>query len=51
CVKDYGDKSEHKDVFPYEIINSYNWKEVLMKTEPFEFEAIDNLDNYESNVV
>ncbi|KAA6387548.1 MAG: hypothetical protein EZS28_016927 [Streblomastix strix] len=24
CVKDYGDKSEHKDVFPYEIINSKN---------------------------
>ncbi|KAA6370641.1 MAG: hypothetical protein EZS28_033832 [Streblomastix strix] len=24
CVKDYGDKSEHKDVFPYEIINSNN---------------------------
>ncbi|KAA6396527.1 MAG: hypothetical protein EZS28_007949 [Streblomastix strix] len=36
CVKDYGDKSEHKDVFPYEIINSKNWKEILMKTEPFE---------------
>ncbi|KAA6364852.1 MAG: hypothetical protein EZS28_039621 [Streblomastix strix] len=38
CVKDYGDKSEHKDVFPYEIINSSNWKEVLVKTEPFEYE-------------
>ncbi|KAA6388823.1 MAG: hypothetical protein EZS28_015648 [Streblomastix strix] len=38
CVKDYGDKSEHKDVFPYEIINSKNWNEVLMKTEPFEYE-------------
>ncbi|KAA6392695.1 MAG: hypothetical protein EZS28_011780 [Streblomastix strix] len=38
CVKDYGDKSEHKDVFPYEIINSNNWKEVLMRTEPFEYE-------------
>ncbi|KAA6378186.1 MAG: hypothetical protein EZS28_026286, partial [Streblomastix strix] len=38
CVKDYGDKSEHKDIFPYEIINSNNWKEVLMKTEPFEYE-------------
>ncbi|KAA6395604.1 MAG: hypothetical protein EZS28_008869 [Streblomastix strix] len=38
CVKDYGDKSEHKDAFPYEIINSNNWKEVLMKTEPFKYE-------------
>ncbi|KAA6370068.1 MAG: hypothetical protein EZS28_034405, partial [Streblomastix strix] len=38
CVKDYGDKSEHKDVFPYELINSKNWNEVLMKTEPFEYE-------------
>ncbi|KAA6386526.1 MAG: hypothetical protein EZS28_017948 [Streblomastix strix] len=38
CVKDYGDKSEHKDVFPYEIIKSKNWNEVLMKTEPFEYE-------------
>ncbi|KAA6369921.1 MAG: hypothetical protein EZS28_034552 [Streblomastix strix] len=38
CVKDYGDQSEHKDVFPYEIINSKNWNEVLMKTEPFEYE-------------
>ncbi|KAA6370240.1 MAG: hypothetical protein EZS28_034233 [Streblomastix strix] len=38
CVKDYGDKTEHTDVFPYEIINSNNWKEVLMKTEPFEYE-------------
>ncbi|KAA6358819.1 MAG: hypothetical protein EZS28_045654 [Streblomastix strix] len=38
CVKDYDDKSEHKDVFPYEIINSKNWNEVLMKTEPFEYE-------------
>ncbi|KAA6373364.1 MAG: hypothetical protein EZS28_031109 [Streblomastix strix] len=38
CVKDYGDKSEHKDVFPYEIINSKNWNEVLMKIEPFEYE-------------
>ncbi|KAA6401812.1 MAG: hypothetical protein EZS28_002661 [Streblomastix strix] len=37
-VKVYGDKSEHKDVFPYEIINSKNWKEVLVKTEPFEYE-------------
>ncbi|KAA6366526.1 MAG: hypothetical protein EZS28_037947, partial [Streblomastix strix] len=36
CVKHYGDNSKHKDVFPYEIINSKNWKEVLMKTEPFE---------------
>ncbi|KAA6386821.1 MAG: hypothetical protein EZS28_017652 [Streblomastix strix] len=24
CVKDYGDKSEHKDEFPYENINSNN---------------------------
>ncbi|KAA6359568.1 MAG: hypothetical protein EZS28_044905 [Streblomastix strix] len=38
CVKDYGDKTEHKDVFPYEIINSKNWNEVLMKTDPFEYE-------------
>ncbi|KAA6374577.1 MAG: hypothetical protein EZS28_029897, partial [Streblomastix strix] len=38
CVKDYGDKSEYKDVFLYEIINSKNWKEVLVKTEPFEYE-------------
>ncbi|KAA6378289.1 MAG: hypothetical protein EZS28_026184, partial [Streblomastix strix] len=38
CVKDYGDKSEHKDVFPYEIINSKNWNEVLVKTKPFEYE-------------
>ncbi|KAA6386777.1 MAG: hypothetical protein EZS28_017696 [Streblomastix strix] len=38
CVKDYGDKTEHKDVFPYEIINPKNWNEVLMKTEPFEYE-------------
>ncbi|KAA6357934.1 MAG: hypothetical protein EZS28_046539, partial [Streblomastix strix] len=38
CVKDYGDKSEHKDVFPYEVINSKNWIEILMKTEPFEYE-------------
>ncbi|KAA6382721.1 MAG: hypothetical protein EZS28_021752 [Streblomastix strix] len=38
CVKDYGDKSEHQDVFPYEIINSKNWNEVLMKTEPFDYE-------------
>ncbi|KAA6388839.1 MAG: hypothetical protein EZS28_015634 [Streblomastix strix] len=38
CVKDFGDKSEHKDVFPYEIINSKNWNEVLVKTEPFEYE-------------
>ncbi|KAA6366537.1 MAG: hypothetical protein EZS28_037936 [Streblomastix strix] len=38
CVKDYVDKSEHKDVFPYEIINSKNWNEVLMKTEPFDDE-------------
>ncbi|KAA6376146.1 MAG: hypothetical protein EZS28_028327, partial [Streblomastix strix] len=34
-VKDYGDKSEHKDVFHYEVMNSKNWKEILMKTEPF----------------
>ncbi|KAA6396467.1 MAG: hypothetical protein EZS28_008004, partial [Streblomastix strix] len=27
CMKDYGDKSEHKDIFPYEIINSKNWNE------------------------
>ncbi|KAA6381239.1 MAG: hypothetical protein EZS28_023234 [Streblomastix strix] len=38
CIKDYGDKSEHKDVFPYEIINSKNQNEVLMKTEPFEYD-------------
>ncbi|KAA6399003.1 MAG: hypothetical protein EZS28_005475 [Streblomastix strix] len=38
CIKDYGDKSEHKDVFPYEDINSKNWKEILVKTEPFEYE-------------
>ncbi|KAA6397886.1 MAG: hypothetical protein EZS28_006587 [Streblomastix strix] len=38
CVKDYCDKSGHKDVFSNEIINSKNWKEVLMKTEPFEYE-------------
>ncbi|KAA6312389.1 MAG: hypothetical protein EZS28_055932, partial [Streblomastix strix] len=38
CVKDYGDKTEHKDVFPYELINSKNWYEVLMKTDPFEYE-------------
>ncbi|KAA6404190.1 MAG: hypothetical protein EZS28_000273, partial [Streblomastix strix] len=38
CVKDYEDKSEHKDVFPYEIINSCNWKDVLVKAEPFEYE-------------
>ncbi|KAA6380103.1 MAG: hypothetical protein EZS28_024370 [Streblomastix strix] len=37
-VKDCGDKTEHKDVFPYEIINSKNLNEVLMKTEPFEYE-------------
>ncbi|KAA6399772.1 MAG: hypothetical protein EZS28_004698 [Streblomastix strix] len=37
-VKDYGDKTQHKDVFPYEIINSMNWKEILVKTEPFEYE-------------
>ncbi|KAA6403787.1 MAG: hypothetical protein EZS28_000680 [Streblomastix strix] len=37
-VKDYGDKSEHKDVFPYEIINSKNQKDVLVKTEPFQYE-------------
>ncbi|KAA6364839.1 MAG: hypothetical protein EZS28_039634, partial [Streblomastix strix] len=36
CFKDYGDKSEHKDIFHYEIINSKNWNEVLMKTEPFD---------------
>ncbi|KAA6366358.1 MAG: hypothetical protein EZS28_038115 [Streblomastix strix] len=24
CVKDYGDKTEHKDVFSFEIINSKN---------------------------
>ncbi|KAA6372559.1 MAG: hypothetical protein EZS28_031914, partial [Streblomastix strix] len=40
CVKDYGDKSKHKDVFPYEIINSNNWKELLVKTEPFEQEDL-----------
>ncbi|KAA6400656.1 MAG: hypothetical protein EZS28_003821 [Streblomastix strix] len=38
CVKDYGDKTEHKDVFRYEIINSKNWNEVQMKIEPFEYE-------------
>ncbi|KAA6402765.1 MAG: hypothetical protein EZS28_001710 [Streblomastix strix] len=38
CVNDYGDKSEHKDVFPYEIINSKNWNEVLMKTDLFEYD-------------
>ncbi|KAA6312714.1 MAG: hypothetical protein EZS28_055878, partial [Streblomastix strix] len=38
CVKDYGEKSEHKDVFPYETINSKNQTEVQMKTEPFEYE-------------
>ncbi|KAA6403510.1 MAG: hypothetical protein EZS28_000956 [Streblomastix strix] len=38
CVKNYSDKSERKDVFPYEIINSKNLKEVLMKTEPLECE-------------
>ncbi|KAA6379505.1 MAG: hypothetical protein EZS28_024968, partial [Streblomastix strix] len=38
CVKDYGDQSEHKDVFPNEIINSKNQNEVLMKTDPFEYE-------------
>ncbi|KAA6400983.1 MAG: hypothetical protein EZS28_003495 [Streblomastix strix] len=38
CVKDYGDKSEHKDVFPYQIINSKNWNKVLMKTQPFDCE-------------
>ncbi|KAA6399733.1 MAG: hypothetical protein EZS28_004739 [Streblomastix strix] len=38
CVKDYGDKSEHKDVFPYEIINLKNWNDVLMKIEQFEYE-------------
>ncbi|KAA6366439.1 MAG: hypothetical protein EZS28_038034 [Streblomastix strix] len=38
CVKDYGDKTEQKDVFPYEIINSKNWNDVLMKAEPFEYE-------------
>ncbi|KAA6386873.1 MAG: hypothetical protein EZS28_017600, partial [Streblomastix strix] len=43
CVKDYGDKSEHKDVFPYEIINSKNWNEVLMKTEPFDYEDFKSL--------
>ncbi|KAA6392556.1 MAG: hypothetical protein EZS28_011919 [Streblomastix strix] len=37
-VNNCEDKSEHKDVVPYEIINSRNWKEVLMKTEPFEYE-------------
>ncbi|KAA6370193.1 MAG: hypothetical protein EZS28_034280 [Streblomastix strix] len=38
CVKDYSDKTEHKDVFPYEVINSMNWKEILVKIEPFEYE-------------
>ncbi|KAA6403911.1 MAG: hypothetical protein EZS28_000567 [Streblomastix strix] len=38
CVKDHGDKSENKDVFPYEIINSKNWKQVFVKSEPFEQE-------------
>ncbi|KAA6377597.1 MAG: hypothetical protein EZS28_026877 [Streblomastix strix] len=38
CVKDYGDKTVYKDVFPYEIINSKNWNEILMKTELFEYE-------------
>ncbi|KAA6356577.1 MAG: hypothetical protein EZS28_047896, partial [Streblomastix strix] len=42
CIKDCDDKSEHKDVFPYEIINSNNWKEVLMKTEPFEYEDFNS---------
>ncbi|KAA6386174.1 MAG: hypothetical protein EZS28_018300 [Streblomastix strix] len=37
-VKDYGDKTEHKDVFPYEIINSKNRKQILVKTEAFEYE-------------
>ncbi|KAA6385368.1 MAG: hypothetical protein EZS28_019105, partial [Streblomastix strix] len=37
-VKDYSDKSEHKDVFSYEIIKLKNWNEVLMKTEHFENE-------------
>ncbi|KAA6394557.1 MAG: hypothetical protein EZS28_009917 [Streblomastix strix] len=40
CVKDYGDNSEHKDVFLYEVINSKNWKEILVKTEPFEYEEL-----------
>ncbi|KAA6366663.1 MAG: hypothetical protein EZS28_037810 [Streblomastix strix] len=38
CVKDYDNKSEHKDVFPYQIIDSKNWNEQLMKTKPFEYE-------------
>ncbi|KAA6372759.1 MAG: hypothetical protein EZS28_031714 [Streblomastix strix] len=38
CVKDYEDQSEHKDVFPYEIINQMNWKEVLVKIDSFEYE-------------
>ncbi|KAA6372176.1 MAG: hypothetical protein EZS28_032297 [Streblomastix strix] len=42
CVKDYGDKSEHKDVFFYEVIHSKNWKEVLVKTEPFEYDDFNS---------
>ncbi|KAA6386419.1 MAG: hypothetical protein EZS28_018055, partial [Streblomastix strix] len=38
CVKYYRDKSEHKDIFPYDIINTKNWNEGFMKTEPFEYE-------------
>ncbi|KAA6401894.1 MAG: hypothetical protein EZS28_002578 [Streblomastix strix] len=38
CVKDYGEKSQDKEVFLYEIINSKNWKEIFVKTEPFEYE-------------
>ncbi|KAA6375298.1 MAG: hypothetical protein EZS28_029175 [Streblomastix strix] len=37
CVKDYGDKSEHKDIFLYEIINSKNLKDILVKNEPFDY--------------
>ncbi|KAA6385685.1 MAG: hypothetical protein EZS28_018787 [Streblomastix strix] len=60
CFKDYGDKFEHKDVFPYEIINLKNWKEILMKTELFEYEEFKSQlkgcysitkDEYESYLV
>ncbi|KAA6399387.1 MAG: hypothetical protein EZS28_005084 [Streblomastix strix] len=50
CVKDdmnhvdsngfRGDKSSQEDngILPYEIVNTKNWKEIIMKTEPFEYE-------------